>query len=246
MDTQTDDIHPGCGICRLSCPIVGPSAAFLTDMMSRLLNAASVAAVALTATAMLLLTEPGRANDLAATSVAPVALPQPTPEAALPSVVTEPALVPVLPDAPLAPVAETTPAASLAELVAATPIPTEIDEELRCLAAAVYFESRSESLTGQLAVAHVVINRAESGRFAPTLCGVVYQRGQFSFVRGGRMPAINTAGRQWRNALAIAQIARDDSWKNHAPGALFFHATHVSPGWNRPRVARIDNHIFYR
>lgn len=213
--------------------------------MSRLLNAASVAAVVLTATAMLLLTEPGRANDLAAASVAPVVLPQPVdpapavePAAALPAAETplplpEPAPTPASPT-------------SLADLVAATPIPADLDPELQCLAGAVYFESRSETLAGQLAVAHVVINRAESGRFAPTLCGVVYQRGQFSFVRGGRMPAINTAGRQWRNAVAIAQIAREGSWKNQAPGALFFHATHVSPGWNRPRVAQIDNHIFYR
>lgn len=219
--------------------------------MSRLLNAASGAAVVLTATAMLLLTEAGRANDLAVApatpvaSVAPVAVPLPPAEPVLPAPpIAEPA-PPSAPDAPAAP-ASPVPAASLAELVASTPIPVEIDDELRCLASTIYFESRSESLTGQLAVAHVVINRAESGRFAPTLCGVVYQRGQFSFVRGGRMPAINTAGRQWRNALAIAQIARNDSWKNQAPGALFFHATHVSPRWNRARIAQIDNHIFYR
>ncbi|NJS13894.1 MAG: cell wall hydrolase [Sphingopyxis sp.] len=213
--------------------------------MSRILNVASVAAVAMTATAMLALTEPGQASDLAAASVAPVVLPQVAP-------VIEPSL-----PAP-APVAEIQPApdpadqavprraASLQALVAATPMPAQIDDELHCLAGAVYFESRSESLIGQLAVANVVINRAESGRFPTTLCGVVYQRSQFSFVRGGRMPAINTGGQQWRNAVAIAQIARDQSWDNKAPGALFFHATHVSPGWNKARVARIDNHIFYR
>src|SRR3546814_5280790 len=61
---------------------------------------------------------------------------------------------------------------SLAELVAATPRPAEIDPELRCLAGAVYFESRGESLPGQLAVAHVVINRAQSGRFPKSLCEI--------------------------------------------------------------------------
>ncbi len=213
--------------------------------MSRILNVASLAAVALTATAMLALTEPGQASDLAAASVAPVVLaPQPTapinpvtaPETSEnPVAVTEPVPAP-----------EPVRAASLADLVAATPMPETMDEELRCLAGAVYFESRSESLAGQLAVAHVVINRAESGRFPRTMCGVVYQKSQFSFVRGGQMPPINTAHRQWRNAVAIAQIARDGSWQNAAPGALFFHARHVSPGWNRPRVAQIDNHIFYR
>lgn len=212
--------------------------------MSRILNVASLAAVAMTATAMLALTEPGQASDLAAASVAPVVLSQPAvPVNPVPAPET-PVELPVEPE----PVAEPAPAraASLADLVAATPMPDVIDEELRCLAGAVYFESRSESLAGQLAVAHVVINRAESGRFPRTLCGVVYQKSQFSFVRGGQMPPINTAHRQWRNAVAIAQIARDGNWDNAAPGALFFHARHVSPGWNRPRVAQIDNHIFYR
>ena len=134
---------------------------------------------------------------------------------------------------------------TLAELVAATPRPAEIEGELRCLAGAVYFESRGESLAGQLAVAHVVINRAKSGRFPKSLCGVVHQPSQFSFVRRGKMPAVRE-GAQWNNAIAIAQIARDGSWKNHAPGALFFHARHVSPGWRKTRIAQIDNHIFYR
>ncbi len=60
------------------------------------------------------------------------------------------------------------------------------------------------------------------------------------------MPRINTASNSWRNAVAIAQIARDELWENNAKGALFFHATRVSPGWRLTRVAQIDNHIFYR
>ncbi len=223
--------------------------------MSRILNGASLAAVGMTAAAMLLLAEPGFASDLAADAnfpalvaapgaAAPVAIEQPdlsirtaAPVADTPETSDEtPA-----PDATPAPVT----AESLAALVAATPRPADMDPELRCLASTVYFESRGESLVGQLAVAHVVINRAQSGRFPKSLCGVVHQRSQFSFVRGGKMPAVRE-GTQWANAIAIAQIARDGSWKNHAPGALFFHARYVSPGWRKTRVAQIDNHIFYR
>ena len=219
--------------------------------MSRILNAASVAAVGMTAATMLLLAEPGFASDLGADANLP-AITVPVAEA---PVVAQPAdlpatadvsVDPITPDQP-EPAAQPSPApvtaASLAALVAATPRPAELDPELRCLAGAVYFESRGESLTGQLAVAHVVINRAESGRFPTSLCGVVHQRSQFSFVRGGRMPAVRE-GQQWANA--IAQIAREGSWKNHAPGALFFHARYVSPGWRKTRIAQIDNHIFYR
>ena len=221
--------------------------------MSRILNVASVAAVGMTAATMLLLAEPGFASDLAADANLPaITLPgADAPEAQkadLPTAAELPVEEPSDIQDEVATPTEAAPpvtAASLAALVAATPKPATIDPELRCLAGAVYFESRGESLPGQLAVAHVVINRAQSGRFPTSLCGVVYQKRQFSFVRGGRMPAIRE-GAQWDNAVAIAQIARDGSWKNHAPGALFFHARYVSPGWRKTRIAQIDNHIFYR
>jgi spore germination cell wall hydrolase CwlJ-like protein len=220
--------------------------------MSRILNAASVAAVGMTATAMLLLAEPGFASDLAESANFPaITLPGADAPQSDPANATTTSEQPVvtLPQSPLSestdepkPVLDVD---SLAELVAATDRPAEIDPELRCLAGAVYFESRGESLAGQLAVAHVVINRAKSGRFPKSLCGVVHQPSQFSFVRHGKMPAIRNAA-QWNNAVAIAQIARDGSWKTQAPGALFFHARYVSPGWRKTRVASIDNHIFYR
>lgn len=135
---------------------------------------------------------------------------------------------------------------SLSDLVRAHDMPDALTEEERCLAGAVYFESKGESLEGQLAVARVVMARAKSGRFPTSLCGVVYQKSQFSFVRGGRMPPINMGSLHWRNAVAISQIALDGSWKSPVEGALFFHARHVSPGWRLQRIGSIDNHIFYR
>lgn len=137
-------------------------------------------------------------------------------------------------------------AESLAALVDAHGAPEAVDGDMKCLAGAVYFESKGESLEGQLAVARVIINRAKSGRFAQSLCGVVFQPSQFSFVRGGGMPPIRTQGNAWREAVAIAQIATEDSWDSKAEGALFFHARRVSPGWDKARLASIDNHIFYR
>lgn len=137
-------------------------------------------------------------------------------------------------------------ASSLPELVRMQAISEPLDSEERCLAGAVYFESKGESLAGQLAVARVVIARAKSGRFPTTLCGVVYQKSQFSFVRGGGMPPIATGSTHWRNAVAISRIALDNSWKSPVEGALFFHARHVSPGWRLTRIGSIDNHIFYR
>ena len=135
---------------------------------------------------------------------------------------------------------------SLGELVAATPLPDSLSGELACLAGAIYFEAKGESLAGQLAVGKVIIARAQSGRFPTSYCGVVYQPSQFSFVRGRAMPAINKSGRAWAEAAKIAQIAHHDIWDSPVEGALFFHAARVSPGWRLTRMARVDNHVFYR
>lgn len=138
-------------------------------------------------------------------------------------------------------------AKSLDQLVSQQMMPETLDRETECLAASVYFESKGEPLEGQLAVAEVVINRAESGgRFPPSICSVVFQKGQFSFVRGNHFPPIKRNGVFWKTAVAIAQIAMDDEWDSRASKALYFHAARVSPGWNKVRVAQLGNHVFYR
>lgn len=137
-------------------------------------------------------------------------------------------------------------ATSLSQLVARYDDGAALDDEAECLAGAVYFEAKGEPLDGQLAVAQVIINRAGSGRFPKSLCSVVFQRGQFSFVRGGSFPYIARTGRAWREASAIARIAQQCLWDSSAAKALFFHARRVSPGWKLTRVAAVGNHIFYR
>ena len=137
-------------------------------------------------------------------------------------------------------------AASLAAHVKAQPQAGPLDKQLRCLAGAIYFEARGESLDGQLAVGRVVVERANSGRFPASYCGVVFQRSQFSFIHGQSMPSVQESTAAWQRAVAIARIADEGTWQSPAQGALFFHATHVSPGWHLKRLARVDNHIFYR
>ena len=118
--------------------------------------------------------------------------------------------------------------------------------EVECLAVGIYYESKSEPLAGQLAVGKVIANRAKSNRFPPSYCGVLFQRSQFSFIRGRSLPAVPTGSRQWQTAVAIAKIV-DKGLKLSSVGkALFFHARHVSPRWRLKRVASIGNHIFYR
>ena len=137
---------------------------------------------------------------------------------------------------------------SLRKLVSSMAGDADLDEQLKCLAGAVYFEARGEPLAGQLAVAEVVINRAASDRFPASYCGVVLQKSQFSFVKGGRMPSQPGDSATWQRAKAIAQIAHRGLWDSEAEGSLYFHARSVSPAWSNRRqaMARISNHVFYR
>ena len=155
---------------------------------------------------------------------------------------------------PLAPVAEQAepqdevikPGMTLSETVAKLRGSNPGSRELECLAGAIYFESKSESLAGQLAVGHVIANRAASGRFPSNYCGVVFQRSQFSFVRGRSLPYIPRASQDWKDAVAIARIVDGRLHQSPVAGALYFHARRVSPGWKLTRVAALGNHIFYR
>lgn len=139
------------------------------------------------------------------------------------------------------------PTGDLASLVAQLRSSDPGSRELECLAVGIYFESKSEPLAGQLAVGEVIANRANSnGRFPSSYCGVLFQRSQFSFIRGRSLPSVPRASRQWQTAVAVAQIVDQELKTSAAPNALFFHARRVSPGWKLKRVAAIGNHVFYR
>jgi spore germination cell wall hydrolase CwlJ-like protein len=173
------------------------------------------------------------------------------PQAALDAALAEETALPqaiALPSARNRFVAESLPVrgGSLAGMVSNSLSSTTSSREEECLAIGVYYEAKSESLAGQLAVADVILNRTESGRFASSVCGVLAQPGQFSFVRGGRLPSVNRSSRDWQEAVAIARIAQDNRVDSGVGKALFFHATRVSPGWGLTRVTTIGNHIFYR
>lgn len=123
--------------------------------------------------------------------------------------------------------------------------------EIECLAQAIYFESRGESLEGQEAVAAVVLNRVAHPGFPNSVCGVVRQGGakpgcQFSWY----CDELSDKPRNKIAWLAALDLARDVAARAEDPsdGALFFHAVSVKPRWARKmeRVVQIDNHIFYR
>lgn len=129
----------------------------------------------------------------------------------------------------------------------------DFEKERRCLTEGVYFEARGESVVGQLAVAEVIINRATSGQYPASICGVVFQgqktkQCQFSFACNGDMdkPRDPVA---WRRAQRIAHYVLAGKVKNSIVGpATYYHATYVNPNWAQymVEVAKIGQHIFYR
>ena len=223
--------------------------------MSRIFQVAGMAAITTTAIAAVALTVPGVAQESAMAPVAPLVLSSatvaPTQTNFVSVEVAQPLPVRVAPEVSVEPETRSTPAtlprhaSSLRGMIDSISHHEPEDANLRCVAAGVFYESKGEPLEGQLAVAHVIINRANSGRFAASECGVLTQRGQFSFVHGGVVPT-PPSNTEWRTAVAIARIARDGDWASPVPGAMFFHAARLSPGWNRPRLARLGNHVFYR
>jgi spore germination cell wall hydrolase CwlJ-like protein len=132
----------------------------------------------------------------------------------------------------------------------AQPAP-EGDAQWQCLTEAIYFEARGESLDGQVAVAEVILNRADSPLYPGTVCGVVKQRGgggcQFSYVCNGRTDrmreraAADLAGR-------IARAMLDGAPRVLTDGATHFHTRSVRPGWSKrfAHTTTIGAHHFYR
>lgn len=132
---------------------------------------------------------------------------------------------------------------ALVRMVAADPAPAvHSDAELDCLATAVWFESRGETLEGQLAVAQAVVNRANAGRWGKGMCGVIRAPRQFDFVP----EKVQRSTATFTTAIAVARIAMMGLWHDMASGAHGFHSARLRPGWRLKRVARIGNHIFYR
>ncbi len=131
--------------------------------------------------------------------------------------------------------------------------PKDSARQMRCLAEAIYFESRSEPEDGQAAVAQVVLNRVRSGIYPTTVCGVVYQDRnrpfacQFTFACEGKSLRIEEPG-PWAVASRIAQDVVSGANYNPKVGeAVNYHANYVAPFWvgYLKRVDRIGAHIFY-
>jgi spore germination cell wall hydrolase CwlJ-like protein len=127
-------------------------------------------------------------------------------------------------------------------------------QQKTCLANAIYFESRSEPIKGQIAVAQVVMNRVKNPTYPNTICGVVYQNKhrrnacQFSFACDGIRDRI-LSKKAWDTAWKLSdQVINEEVWLKNVGSSTHYHATYVNPKWARTmkRRGKIGLHIFYK
>ncbi len=126
-------------------------------------------------------------------------------------------------------------------------------EQWKCLATAIYFESRGEPLEGQIAVAEVILNRVDDRRFPNSVCAVTNQGAgtgrscQFSYACDGRSDSM-AAGVARDRSEKLASLMLSGRERVVTSGATYFHATYVNPRWSRQmtRTAAIGAHVFFR
>jgi spore germination cell wall hydrolase CwlJ-like protein len=127
-------------------------------------------------------------------------------------------------------------------------------KQLDCLTRNIYWEAASEPFEGKVGVAQVTLNRVESGKFAPTVCGVVYQKNvfyekvvcQFSWFCETNHKIRPIHKPLWLESEAVAKKVLLEGFRLPSlENALFYHADYVSPGWKLPRIEKIGRHIFY-
>jgi spore germination cell wall hydrolase CwlJ-like protein len=126
-------------------------------------------------------------------------------------------------------------------------------DELKCLAEALYFEARGETVKGQFAVAEVILNRVESERFPSSACGVINQgtgkkyQCQFTYTCDGQEEVIKEK-QAYERVSKVARAALDGVVPELTKGATHYHTTAVRPQWSKvyKKTAAIGTHIFYR
>ena len=121
-------------------------------------------------------------------------------------------------------------------------------EQQRCMAMNIYHESRGEVIEGQIAVAHVTVNRVNHKNWPDSICEVVYQDKQFSWTHQIKDPTPKNT-KLWDQALIIARDIMIGNTTDPTNGAVFYHANYVNPSWAKQDSLSVSKiigvHIFY-
>lgn len=129
------------------------------------------------------------------------------------------------------------------------------EQQLDCLAHNIYYEAATEPFEGKVAVAQVTLNRAASSKFPNDICKVVYQRNviydkvicQFSWYCETSTKAKPIYAAAYKESYEVAKKVLLEGFRLKGINeAMYYHASYVSPNWNKQQIAKIGNHIFYK
>ena len=129
------------------------------------------------------------------------------------------------------------------------------ERRMQCMTQNIYWEAASEPAEGKLAVAQVVMNRVESGKFPSEPCQVVHQKNivyekvlcQFSWYCENTAKTKPVQKKLWAESEEAAKMVMVDGFRlPELKDALYYHADYVNPQWNKKKVAKIGRHIFYK
>lgn len=123
-------------------------------------------------------------------------------------------------------------------------------EELNCLALNAYFEARNSVWEDMIAASHVVVNRVNQGRFPETICDVIRQPYQFSWMNDGKNHTPNLThpleAAAWRASVLAAIATYLNIVKDPTGGATHYHAYYVEPYWTDPKRIKIGKHYYMK
>jgi spore germination cell wall hydrolase CwlJ-like protein len=129
------------------------------------------------------------------------------------------------------------------------------ERQLTCLATNIYYEAGNQPFEGKVAVAQVTMNRTESGLYPADICKTIYQKNivyekvlcQFSWVCDRAVIARPVNRANFKESEEVAKKVLLEGFR--LPGlkdAMYFHGDYINPGWQREKITKIGNHIFYK
>lgn len=131
----------------------------------------------------------------------------------------------------------------------------DVQKQIQCMARNIYWEAASEPFEGKVAVAQVTMNRVASGKFAESVCGVVYQKNavydkvvcQFSWFCEANNVTKPIHPKQFKESEEVAKMVMLEGMRLPAlKEAMYYHADYVNPKWNKEKITQIGRHIFYK
>lgn len=133
----------------------------------------------------------------------------------------------------------------LPKVVEGAPALEVSERDENCLALNVFYEAGIEHEVGKIAIAHVTLNRLDTGRWGKNICSVVYAESQFSWTSTANLA--KPSGPIWDESRKAARNVIKGHRVETLKKALYYHASYVKPYWKDPvsRIQQIGKHVFY-